>query len=531
MTSIVQGNVPGNVVPPVTQSPRGARRAPRFSRPRRATIAVGLIGGIVGIGAVILAFTGSPVLAFAPTFAVIVVYLVWTQPMRRTLMPVVFAQCFFFEPNVVLGGIPVASGPLWSNFIGPGYYLLNLYLNKIIGIGFLSLSLQELIYILLFALMLIRIVRGQTLDSEGRVKMANVLFVFLALEVAAVVALEVYGIARGGNFRSTLFQIRNFVWLPLQTAVFAYALRDTRDFRRLAIVITAATMLKAACGTYFYVKDGLGNNYTPDFITGHTDTVLYVAVLFLWVAAWMHQRSSWQRHLLTVVLFAWFFTAIILNDRRLAWASLVGSFLAFYPLIRGRQKRRVNIGLICAAPFLVLYFVIASKVSTGIFGPGAEMLGMSNVEDTSSLWRVLENQNLVWNLRMHRIFGSGFGHEWIEFIRLPDISGAFEQYRLVAHNSLLWILGISGVFGFTLLWLPLVVGVFLATRSYHAAQTPLHRTAAATVIAVTVCYVNQAWGDIGLGAPLATLLMAIALALAAKLSTETDSWPLDAKLT
>ncbi|MDZ7630058.1 MAG: O-antigen ligase family protein [Gemmatimonadaceae bacterium] len=379
--------------------------------------------------------------------------------------------------------------------------------------------------------MLIRVVRGQKIDATGRVKMANVLFVFLGLEVAAVVALEVYGIARGGDFRSTLFQIRNFIWLPLQTAVFAYAMRDTRDFRRLALVITAATMLKAVFGIYFYVKDGLGNNYTPDFITGHTDTVLYVSVLFLWVAAWMHHRSTWQRHVLTVVMVSWFMTAIVMNDRRLAWVSLVGSLLAFYPLIKGRQKRRVNIGLICFAPFITLYFSIASKVSTGIFKPGAEMLGMSNVEDTSSLWRVLENQNLVWNLRMHRILGSGFGHEWIEFVKLPDISGAFEQYRLVAHNSLLWIFGISGVVGFTFLWLPIVVGVFLATRSYHAAQTPLHRTAAATVIAVAVCYVNQAWGDIGLGAPLVTLLMAIALALAAKLSTETDSWPLEAKLT
>ncbi|MDZ7630057.1 MAG: hypothetical protein U5K74_01550 [Gemmatimonadaceae bacterium] len=141
MTSIVQGSIPRNIAPPGAPGVPRPGVAPRSARfggpPRRATVAIALIGGIVTIGVVTLALTGSPVLAFAPTMAAIVVYLVWTQPMRRTLLPVVFAQCFFFEPNVVLGGIPVASGPLWSNFIGPGYYLLNLYLNKIIGIGFL----------------------------------------------------------------------------------------------------------------------------------------------------------------------------------------------------------------------------------------------------------------------------------------------------------------------------------------------------------------------------------------------------------
>ena len=99
------------------------------------------------------------------------------------------------------------------------------------------------------------------------------------------------------------------------------------------------------------------------------------------------------------------------------------------------------------------------------------------------------------------------------------------QYRLIAHNSVLWLLGVAGVIGFALIWTPVVVGVYLAARSYRFARAEPDRVAASTCLGVIVCYVIQAWGDIGMSAAVPTLLLACALAAAARLASETGAWP------
>ncbi len=471
----------------------------------------------------VLLTTGQPLLAVVPAGVALLAAFVWTQPLRYTVFPVVFAQCVFFSPGFD------ASGALWTNVFDPGYRFVTLYLNKTTPLAFMSISGQELTYVLLFALILTRIVRGQRIDRVGQTKSANVLYFFLALSLVAIVWLEMWGTVRGGNMRSSLFQIRQFLWLPLQTFVLGCAMRDSGDFRRIGIIITLAAIIKAAAGTYLLVTRDTSGGIEPAFMTGHEDSVLYVSVIFVWIAAWVHQQS-WQRLLAGAAVVGWLGLAVVLNNRRLAWVGLVGCCLAFYPLIGGRLKRRLKLALLCAAPLIAVYLFLARTHSEGIFSPGAELMGIANTADASTLWRVMENQNMVLTFREHRLFGSGFGHEWFEFVPLPPVSSAYKEYRLIAHNSLLWLMGVAGTIGFMFVWMPIVVGVYLAARSYHHARHSRDRTAAVAVLAIAVCYVNHAWADVGLGTPLPTFLMAVGLALAGKLATETGAWPENVKL-
>jgi len=290
-------------------------------------------------------------------------------------------------------------------------------------------------------------------------------------------------------------------------------------------------MIKAASGMYFLWTRNVVVDPSPAFMTGHEDSVLYIAVIFVWIAAWVHQQASWQRLIAAAGVVTWLGLAVVLNNRRLAWVGLVGCALAFYPLVGGRLKRRIKVALICAAPFLVVYLLLARTHSEGIFSPGAELMGIANTADASTLWRMMENQNMVLTFREHRLLGSGFGHEWYEFVPLPSVSEAYKEYRLIAHNSLLWLMGVTGTIFFMFVWMPIVVGVYLAARSYHHARNASDQTAAVAVVAIAVCYVNQAWGDVGLGTSLPTFLMAVGLALSAKLATETGAWPESVKLT
>jgi hypothetical protein len=470
-----------------------------------------------------LVSTGNPVAAAMPAVLALIVTFVWTQPVRHTLVPLIFAQLFFFSPAEGPAG-PMGAGPLWTNFVLPGFYLTNLHLNKSFGTSFLPLSGHELAYVLLFGLLILRSLRGDSTDVTGRRPVANVMIVFLLIEVAGVIAFEAWGLANHGNFKSTLFQIRHFLLLPLEALVLCLAFRDSRDFQKLAIIATLAALAKGAVGLYFLNVTANRYQYLPPYMTGHEDSVLYVLVMFAWIAAAVHTRS-WQRTLMAVLIFALLAVVVYYNNRRLAWVSLVASFLAFFPLLQGRLKRRINLTLICLAPLMVIYLILSKTHTEGIFAPGADLMGIANTTDASSQWRVLENANLVFTIDQHRFFGSGFGHEWIEVIRLPDVSGAFAEYRLLAHNSVLWLLGIVGSIGFTLIWMPIAVSVYLARRSYLFATTPYQRTAASVAIAAAVCYVNQAWGDVGLASAPPTFLLAASMALAAKLAHETGAWP------
>ncbi len=521
MTSIVrpiERSSEGQPFPqrPPLVTPRIGRRA-MFERALVATVVLVLL---TSFG--ILTLTGNVVLAALPALGTALVVAVWTQPIRRTLLPVVFLQCVVFEA-------PYATGPLWRQVWEPLTKFMHMRLSMQTGIGALALSGEELLHVLLIVLLCVRVLRGQRIDADGRVPSANVLFVFLAMSVLAIVWLEIWGLSTGGSLKTTAFQLRSVVWLPVLTALLSFALRDARDFRMLGIVITLAAIVKSAVGMYFLASDGSGQVATPAYMTSHDDSVLYVSVIVIWIAAYLHE-GSWSRLLTALVVVLWMVAAIYINNRRLAYVNLVGALLVFYPLLSGRTKRKIKIGMILAFPFFVVYLFLARTHSEGIFGPGATLMGIAKTADPSTQWRVLENQNLVYTIRENRFLGSGFGKEWREIIQLPDISFAFKEYKLIGHNSVLWLLGVSGVLGFTLIWMPIVVGVFLATRSYHFATTARQRTAALAVVVVAVCYVSQAWGDIGLGSSLTTLLMALALALAGKLARETGAWPSDARI-
>jgi hypothetical protein len=481
------------------------------------------------ISLVALGATGNAAVATVPVVVAMVLYAVWTQPLRRIVLPIIFAQCFFFAPSTDANWVEYASGPLWTLIMRPGNLATNVYLKKVVGISVLSLSGQELLYPLLSLLLMLRFLRGNRIDAAGREPGSNAVYSCLAVALATVIGLEALGAATGGDMRSSLFQIRMFLWLPIETLVISLVMRDLRDFRRLAVTVTLAAVLKVAFGLYFVMHDVWARGAEVPYMTGHQDTVLYVGVIFMWIAAWLHERT-WRRLLLAAAILAWVGFGIYVNNRRLAYVSLVGTLVAFYPLLSGQLKRRINLTFIAASPLIALYLLLSTSHSTGIFAPGASLMGIANASDGSTQWRELENSNLIYTLRQHRLFGWGFGHEYIEAIPLPDVSAAYPQYKLVAHNTVLWLLGLSGVVGFTMLWTPVVAGVYLATRSYHFARTNDERTAAASALAMIVCYVNQAWGDIGAGAPIPTLLLACALALSGKLAQSTGAWPARVKI-
>jgi hypothetical protein len=86
----------------------------------------------------------------------------------------------------------------------------------------------------------------------------------------------------------------------------------------------------------------------------------------------------------------------------------------------------------------------------------------------------------------------------------------------------LW--GFVGWIGFTGLSMALVVGVFLAARSYSHARLPHERAAAFTAVGMILIYLIHCYGDIGFSERESIFLVGPALAVAGQLALTTGAW-------
>ena len=148
--------------------------------------------------------------------------------------------------------------------------------------------------------------------------------------------------------------------------------------------------------------------------------------------------------------------------------------------------------------------------------------------DGSTLFRDLENYNLLYTLRASPIIGLGFGQQFAETVVTPDIS-FFKEYRYMPHNSVLGLWCFTGLLGFTGLFVAPVVGVLLAARSYRWARVPDERVAAFTALGMVLIYLIQCYGDIGFSERESIFIVGAALAVAGQLALSTGAWVLSGR--
>jgi hypothetical protein len=323
---------------------------------------------------------------------------------------------------------------------------------------------------------------------------------------ATVVFLELYGLARGGDFKNSLWQLRQLFWLPVLGVLFGNAFKQASARVALLRTLMAVAWVRCLVGVYFYVAVARPSGVRPEYVTTHSDTVLTVMAMLIGVTI-LVERWTPGHLLLNLVLQPVLFAGLITNDRRVAFVSLglgVLSLVGMGPAVLRVWLRR---GVLVLAPLAVLYVAVGWSSSAAIFKPVQTLRELSSSEDASSQTRDIENYNLTLTLKRHPVLGSGFGHEYFEFVQGNRVDQFFAQYRYIAHNSVLWILSIAGVAGFSLLWAMFPVSVLVARRAHRAAVTAVDRTTAFAAVMAVLCFIVQAWADMGLQSWMAALVL------------------------
>jgi hypothetical protein len=352
------------------------------------------------------------------------------------------------------------------------------------------------------------------------------------VSMASLLFCVLYGLARGGILKPIYTQVS--AWLTcLVFALTAMAtLTTVEDFRRLENAIVWAGVWRSCMAAIFYMKVR-GRDWTtmPPHMTTHEDTVLFVVALIVLVsrAIELRTRSSLQTLFVAAPLIL---VAIQVNNRRLAWASLVAGLLVLYFMLPAKSKvtRKLNRSLLRASPFLALYVAIGWGRPEKIFKPLQSFSSMGGGQvDNSTKARDNENLSLITMIREQPLFGTGLGHEWHELDATYTVPiSVFPLYHYCPHNSVLALLAFCGGVGVAGLWMIIPVSVFLNARTYRRAPNAAERSVALVGIVDVVVYLNQAYGDMGamgvthIGP--ATILGA-GIACAAKLSVSSGAWP------
>jgi len=316
------------------------------------------------------------------------------------------------------------------------------------------------------------------------------------------------------------------VYLPLLFLLFHLGLRGPKDHLALSRVLLYAAAYKAVLAVYIIqtvpVPDTDGNMRLM-YATSHSDSMLFAAA-FVWILAVIFERVKGRAQRIAILFFPVLALGTWANNRRIAWvqAGLV-FFTVFFVSRDSPIKRKITRSILLSSPLAALYLFIGWESSRTIFKPARIARSVIDAQtDNSSFWRELENFDLIATVRLHPIFGTGYGHPYEEIIELPKVYYSLELYA--PHNCILGLWAYIGVFGYTALTLLWVAGVYFAMRSYYLASEPSHRVAAMLCFGAVLIYLIQCWGDLGLGSWTGVFLVAPAVANAGKLAKAVGAW-------
>ncbi|MCC7053616.1 MAG: O-antigen ligase family protein [Gemmatimonadaceae bacterium] len=498
---------------------------------------IAFIASVVLSLVLLLLTSGNPILAATPLIIVAVVYLFTALPLRVPLLVLLFLASLadslpIAVPIKASGGVEIIgvstelfNAVSWAPPLYPLYAVLFENLNKVLPIEALRFSAVDLLYILSLLLVLVRVAFRIRVDRLDRQPATTALHLVMGGVLLGAVWLEVWGVGlRGGDFRQSLWQFRQLFWLPTVTMLFAYAFRDIRDFNRAINLLITAVCIKLVFVVWFYFTVARPGHFEPATITSHYDSILFTVTIVALVARYLHAPGT-KNLVLLGTIGTWVLLGIVLNNRRLAFVSLGASLFVVFIMLRGPMKKMLLRVMLYASPLVVAYVVVGQAGNSRIFKPAKLVTSVIRQDDRSSSTRDVENYNLLVTLKRVKLLGNGWGHEYIEAVRGDDISEAFPQYKYQAHNSVLWLWTVGGLVGFSLLWMPLCLGIFLARRAYIFARAPADRAAAAIAVSMVITYMIQAWGDLGTQHLNSTLVLGIALATAAKLAVSTGAMP------
>ncbi len=480
--------------------------------------AVVLVTGLaVATGVAFGLSRGNLAIAVAPLVVALVAWGLWSLPLKWPLLALMLAVVTLDDPS---------DRPYYNLWRSPLYPAGKLFFSNIAWFTGFEFALLGLLG-LMFLRRLRRSSHARRLDPlTGQAP--RVLRLAVLLSGATVVWLLVYGVARGGIFREALWQFRVLAMMPVVCTLAMHSFEFPKDLKWLLGVLVVGSLVKACLGAFFMYAVAYPQGQFPPHTTGHNDTMIFVtASIVCFLVLW--EKPTWRHLTLALGWMVFVGIALRLNDRRIAYVDIAVSLTFIYFVSpRHRMKRFVTQAAVASLPLLLIYFAVGWNAKGGVFRPVQKIRSIvappeDTEEESSNVERDIENFNILKSWERDMLFGQGFGHAFTEF--LPSNDFAQSNFGHIGHNSILWLMWIGGMVGFTCVTSYLAVAAFLFARALRKAQTFDERVALQTALCIMLTYVLQAFGDMGTEAIQFDFFVAAALGIIGRLAVARGAWP------
>ncbi len=349
-----------------------------------------------------------------------------------------------------------------------------------------------------------------------------------------------FGLARGGDLRIALWEVRPLMYLPVLVVLVGHLLTRREHLKQLLWLIALALFAEALIVSYRFLF--VLRMQVSDFnsITEHSAPVHMTLVIVWLAAAWMFGGSRRTRLGLPVLVLPMLVTMLAAQRRAAIVALLVG--LVLMALVLFQYRRRLFWFLVPAAALAGVVYVAAFWNATGMLGMPVRAIKsviapsqISLRDQSSNAYRVIENVNTLVTIREAPLTGVGFGRKFVMAVALPDIS-FFEWWEYITHNSVLWVWMKTGLFGFLALLALIGTSIVAGLRALWRMPTGDLRAAVCAAVLYLVmhyiyAYVDMSWDmqSMVLVGTMLGLLSAVERIVAQPVPTPPKRWPWQAE--
>ncbi|MCB9420724.1 MAG: O-antigen ligase family protein [Ardenticatenaceae bacterium] len=261
-----------------------------------------------------------------------------------------------------------------------------------------------------------------------------------------------YGLGTGGSVNIALWESRPLFYLILMLILTSNLLEKREHYSWLIWSAMLSIAIEAIHGLYIFITEANFDFSKFDQSFDHTASIHFNTFIVFVVAAWVFRASISKRITLTALLPFVGLTYMAMQ-RRAAFLTLAIALILVSIFLLKESRIAFSLIVPPLAAFALVYIIVFWN-SSGALGLPARAIKSVVAEDqadasdqSSNLYRVLENANISFTIHTSPIFGVGFGQKFYVVYPMPDIS-FFEWWEYFPHNSIMWIWLKMGFGGF-----------------------------------------------------------------------------------
>jgi hypothetical protein len=319
--------------------------------------------------------------------------------------------------------------------------------------------------------------------------------------VLAALATEGLGLARGGVFHISTWELRPYIYLAAAFLLGSQLLTSRAALLAVLWGMVIGTGLKALEGTERVITMA-SVTPRPDALLEHEESFFFSVFIALAIGLWVFGVRGHLRRLATFLL-PFVIVADLGNNRRVAWIMLPAMLLAlavvaFQRLPERRKTIAWTVGLLLV---LGSGYVAVFKASGSLIATPAHAIWSQFRPDprdaSSNLYRHIENVNLGLDIRSSPVLGEGFGVPIAHPIPVFDATDLDPLINFIPHNNILYIWVRMGVLGMVAFWFMVGAAVVAACRLSRQ-EDRLLALVGYLALAATIAWLFQGWYDKGI---------------------------------